>query len=123
MKVLFILFVTLFVSLPSFAQVLVGAVDINQADSVEVIEVLIDRRTLGKGVDVYVDYGQQDNITATSLGYKNHALRIMDVDTKMRKVFISTAAVLNFFEKNNWVLISNSVVDKESCYYFRRRGR
>lgn len=113
--------------MPSFAfsQIVVGEVDINRADSVKIVEVYVDRRAFKNLVHVFVDFGQKDNFNARSLGNLNEGLVIMDTETKKKKTFKSTAAVLNFFEKNGWEYM-NSVIENTSetsghYYYFRRR--
>jgi hypothetical protein len=109
----------------TFGQIIVGGVDINRADSVKIIEVYVNRRALRDLVHVYVDYGQKDNFNAQSLGNSNDVLVILDPETNKKKVFKSTAAVLNFFEKNGWEytnsLIENTPETSGYYYYFKRR--
>ena len=115
------------ISLSSFGQIFVGDVDINQADSVSVIEVYVDR-TPFKSVDVYVDFGQKDNSRAGGLGSRDADLRINDPVTKNRMNFKSTVAVLNYFDKNGWeqfdanlALMRGNTIG--SFFYFRRKNR
>ena len=109
----------------TFGQIVVGEVDINRADSVKIVEVYVDRRAFKNLVHVYVDFGQKDNFNARSLGNSSEDLVIMDTGTKKKKVFKSTAAVLNFFEKNGWEymngMIENTSETSGHYYYFRRR--
>lgn len=109
----------------SYAQVVVGDVDINAADSVNVIEVFIDRRMSRKSVDVYVDFGQKDNSNALTIVGNSDNLMITLPGTKKKMVFKSTAAVINFLENNNWEHYNNLSVDTGNFagfyYYFRKK--
>ena len=109
-----------------FGQIWVGDVNINQEDSIKIVEVYVNRRALKNIVHVYVDFGQRDNMNAMSLGNRSDDLLILDPETKRKKVFISTSAVLNFFEKNGWEYINgfaeNSPENAGSYYHFRKRN-
>ena len=115
----------LLVSTLGFGQILVGGVDINREDSIRIIEVYVDRRAFKNIVHVYVDYGQRDNLNALSLGNKSDDLLIVDSESKKKKVFISSGAVLNFFEKNGWEYINgfaeNAPGAAGSYYHFRKK--
>ncbi|GGB97463.1 hypothetical protein [Dyadobacter sediminis] len=121
------LLLALFSILPACcsAQIFVGDVDINRADSIKIVEVYINRRVLRNMVNVYVDYGQKDNFNAQSLGYRTDNLIIMQPETKKKMVFKSTAAVLNFFERNHWEYLDgfaeNAAADSGYYYYFKKR--
>jgi hypothetical protein len=111
----------------SKAQVVVGGVDISNADSIQVIEVFVDRRSW-KNVDAYVDFGQRDNSKVLGLGARADEMKIMDPKTKRKIVFKSTASVINFLEKNDWVHYSNNLAlnggaDVGGYYYFRKKSR
>jgi hypothetical protein len=118
MKTTFLLIALLSSSLFSFGQVIVGEVDINQIEDLEVIEVLVDNRSLIKSVDVMVDYGQVQN--AVNAWGKRLESRFVDPDTQDRMVFKSSAHLINFLEKRGWK--NYSVLTKENVfyYYFRR---
>jgi hypothetical protein len=110
----------------SFGQLFVGNVDINSADSVQVIEVYIDRGTFGKSIRAYVDYGQRDNSQAQNVIGRNDNMLVTDPVTHERKVFKSTAAVLNFLENNHWEHYQSLVETEKGTsnnfyYYFRKR--
>jgi hypothetical protein len=109
----------------TFGQIIVGGVDINRADSVKIIEVYINRSAFKNVVHVYVDFGQKDNFNAMSIIGNNDDLIIKDPETKRKRIFKSTAAVLNFFEKNGWEYM-NSLIESTPetsgyYYYFRKR--
>ncbi|REA56553.1 hypothetical protein DSL64_26430 [Dyadobacter luteus] len=114
MKRTFLLIALLTSSILSFGQVIVGEVDINQIDDLEVIEVLVDNRSLIRSVDVMVDYGHlQNEVNAWG---KRLESRITDPDTKERMVFKSSAHVINFLEKRGWK--NYSVVTREGVFYY-----
>jgi hypothetical protein len=113
------------VSLLSFGQIIVGTTDINRADSIQVVEVFIDRGTFGKSIRAYVDFGQRDNYQAQNTLSRNDNMMITDPATREKKIFKSTAAILNFFESNNWEQY-NSLIEtvrgtSNFYYYFRKR--
>jgi hypothetical protein len=110
----------------SFGQLFVGNVDINSADSVQIIEVYIDRGTFGKSVRAYVDFGQRDNSMAQNVVGRNDNMLITDPVTRERKVFKSTVAVLNFLENNHWEHYQSLIETVKGTstnfyYYFRKR--
>ena len=111
----------------SYAQVFVAGVDINAADSINVIEVFIDRRMSRKSVDVYVDFGQKDNSNALTITSNSDNLMITVPGTKKKMAFKSTAAVINFLENNNWEHYNNLAVDSGTFagfyYYFRKKTK
>ena len=115
-----------FMSTLAFGQIWVGEVNINQEDSIRIVEVYVNRRALKNVIHVYVDYGQRDNMNAMSLGSRSDDLLILDPETKRKKVFISTSAVLNFFEKNGWEYINgfaeNIPESAGNYYHFRKRN-
>ena len=115
----------LFLSTQSSAQIFVGDVDINKQDSISVVEVYVGRRGPGNWVLVHVDYGQQGNATVKGLGSRNDQSTIIDPESRTRIIFKSTAAVLNFFERNNWDYVNSlSKNDPDSSgfyYYFKKR--
>jgi hypothetical protein len=125
MKQFIFLSLLLLVSTLGFGQILVGDVDINREDSIRIIEVYVDRKAFKNIVHVYVDYGQRDNLNALSLGNKSDDLLIVDSESKKKKVFISSGAVLNFFEKNGWEYINgfaeNTSETAGNYYHFRKR--
>jgi hypothetical protein len=110
----------------SFGQLFVGNVDINSADSVQVIEVYIDRGTFGKSVRAYVDFGQRDNSMAQNVIGRNDNMLITEPVTGEKKVFKSTAAVLNYLESNQWehyhgLIETVKGTSTNFYYYFRKR--
>ena len=113
------------VSLFSYGQVFVGEVNINAVDSINVIEVFIDRRLSRKSVDVYVDFGQKDNSNALGIGNQSDYLMITIPQSKKKMVFKSTAAVINFLENNNWKHYDNLSISTGPFagfyYYFRKK--
>ena len=122
----FISFVCLaLVSTMGYGQILVGQVDINKTDSIRIVEVYINRQALKNIVHVYVDFGQRDNLAAGNLGIRSDDLLILEPDTKRRKVFTSTAAVLNFFERNGWDYLNGFAENEPDTpgyyYHFRKR--
>lgn len=125
MKLLFVPVIMLCAISHSFAQVVVGDVDINKEEKVTIVEVLITERFSSKSVNVYVDYGQRTNLRAEHLESKASDYRIIDPETKKERVFASTAALLNFMDANNWEHY-NSLSGRDSreaqfYYYFRRK--
>lgn len=112
-------------SFSTYGQVFVGNVDINQADSVSVIEVFVDRSGW-KDVSVFVDYGQKDNSVYNDLAAKRSDLRIVDPFTKYRIAFKSTAAVLNFLDQRGWDQMDSGISVRQgsisgTVFYFRKR--
>lgn len=106
-------------------QIFVNDVDINRTDSIKIVEVYINRRVIRNVVNVYVDFGQKDNFYAKSFGNQTDNLIITYPGTKKKMVFKSTAAVLNFFERNNWEYLDgfaeSSSADSGYYYYFKKR--
>lgn len=107
---------------PCFSQVFVKGVNINELDSVKIIEVMIDIRSTRKGVDVFVDYGQKDNSEAFDLASKSDGLRIFNPGQNSKMFFKSTGAVLNYLERNGWEFIDTKVQSSQHFYYFRRKS-
>ena len=93
--------IAIFCLIPLFChgQVFVGNVNINDNDTINVIEVLVDRRGSRKSIEVFVDFGQKDNSNSNSVGVKSDDLLITNPQNKKKVTFRSTAAVLNFLEK------------------------
>ena len=125
MKLFKLIACLIFLSTFSFGQVFVGGLDINSADSIKIVEVYVNRRALRNIVHVSVDFGQRDNLNAMSIGNRSDDMLILEPETKKRMVFTSTAAVLNFFERNGWKYINgfaDNTPDKAGYYYhFRKR--
>jgi hypothetical protein len=125
MKTYLFLAVFSLVSTLCAGQIFVGEVDINRVDSIQIVELCIDRLVPKNRVNVYVDFGQRDNSNAQSLGNKTDELIINEPGTKKKMVFKSTAAVLNFFERNNWEYLDGFVETSRGIsayyYYFKKR--
>jgi hypothetical protein len=117
-----IFFLTGFVS---YGQIFVGAADINRLDSVRVIEVVLDRRTSRKSIDVFVDYGQWDNSNSLGIGGRGDNVIVKDPRTKEKVLFKSAAAAINFFERNGWEhydTVRDRSINDVAYYYFRRKS-
>jgi hypothetical protein len=127
MKHIFLFSAFFLISKFSFCQVVVGKVDINLDDNIQIIEVLIDRGMSRKSIHVYVDYGQKDNSLANNILLRNDDdMAVTNTETNQKYVFKSTAAALNFFEKNNWEHY-NSLIEtvkgySEFYFYFRKKS-
>jgi len=125
MKNYFLLSVLFIVSMSSQAQVIVGKVDVNLVDSIRIVEVYIDRPAARKVVSVALDYGQMDNSMFGTIGIRNDDFRIMDPKTNSKMVFKSTAAVINFMDRNNWDHYDTVAITSGSSagfyYYFKKR--
>ena len=115
----------LFASANAFSQIIVGKVDINSMDSVRLVEVFVERSTAIKSVDVYLDYGQNDNSNYAIIGVRNTNQRIMDPATNSKMIFRSTVSVLSFMEKNGWEHYESVALREGSrfgvFYYFKRK--
>jgi len=125
MKLIPVLLLTLFTLSRTFAQVVVGTVDINKEDQIGTVEVLVTERFSSKSVNVYVDYGQRTNFRAENIESKTSDYIIVDPETKKEKVFASTAALLNFMEANHWEHYNSLAVREGGSpafyYYFRKK--
>lgn len=125
MKKYLLLTTSLLFAVFSYGQVIVAGLDVNKLDSVKVVEVLIERGAIRRSVDVYLDFGQKDNSGYRTIGIKDDDLRILDPLTGRKMVFKSTAAVINFMEKNNWEHYDTVTMTGSSSwsayYYFRRK--
>ena len=125
MKSHFLAFALLVMSASAFGQVIVGNMDINRVDSIKHVEVFIDRPAGRKVVSVALDFGQLDNSLFGTIGVRNDDFRIMDPKTNTKMVFKSTAAVLNFMNKNNWEHYDTVAVTTGSAagfyYYFKKK--
>jgi len=122
------LFLPVFALISTFsqAQILVAGIDVNKQDTIKVVEVLIERGAIRRSVDVFLDFGQKDNSGYRTIGIKDDDLRIIDPVTNRKMVFKSTAAVINFMEKNNWLHYDTVTMAGGSSwaayYYFRRNS-
>lgn len=126
MKLISVPLLTLFALSRTFAQVVVGTVDINKEVQIGTVEVLVTERFSSKSVNVYVDYGQRTNFRAENIESKTSDYIIVDPETKKEKVFASTAALLNFMEANNWEHYNSLAVREggsQAFYYYFRRKR
>jgi len=114
-------------ALPSVSQVVVGNVDINKADDIRIVEVLVAEKFSNKSVNVFVDFGQKSNFKSGNLDNNSENQRIVDPETKKEIQFKSASALLNFMETNNWEHYDSAVVrdnsEKLFYYYFRKRGK
>ncbi|MCF2446440.1 hypothetical protein L0657_20950 [Dyadobacter sp. CY345] len=114
---IFISFIFIFISLPTFAQIVVSGVDINAVDSIKVCTVKIDgiEQILGD-MDVSVDYGQIE---------KRATKRFTDKVTGKKLTFNSIAHVLNYMENNGWHHYDSQILDTRMTtiyyYYFRKK--
>lgn len=126
MKFLFAFIFGLCIVSQAFSQVLVGDVDINQDESIQIVEVLVTEKFSSKSVNVYVDYGQKTNFRAGSLDGDDKARTIFDPEKKKERVFTSTAALLGFMESNGWehydsLVSSDNAKAREFYFYFKKR--
>lgn len=106
-------------------QIYVGEVNINAVDSIRIVEVFIDReRAFMNFVTAFVDYGQKDNFNAQIIR-KQTDNSIVEPGTNKKVVFKSTAAVLNFFQRNNWEYFDGFAGNRTGApgfyYYFKKR--
>jgi hypothetical protein len=127
MRYLFSLIFFVMLALPSVSQIVVGNVDINKADSVRIIEVLIAEKLSNKSVNVFVDFGQKSNFRSGYLDNNSENQRIVDPETKKEIRFKSASALLNYMEVNNWEHYDTAVVRDKSeqsfYYYFKKRKK
>lgn len=124
MKV-YCLAVMFFVPMFCAGQIVVGEVNINAVDSIKIVEVYINReRAFRNFVNVFVDYGQKDNFYSVGI-VKQTDNSIVEPGTKTKVIFKSTAAVLNFFQRNNWEYFDGFADGRPGStsfyYYFRKK--
>lgn len=124
MKHISIILIFVVISIPSFGQLFVGKVDINESDTIKVIEVLITEKMSNKYVDVYVDFGQKSNFRAGSLDNDPSDQRITDPATGKPIRFKSTIDVIQFLKANTWDHYDSVVIpdkgERSFYYYFKR---
>jgi len=104
-------------SLPSFAQLIVSGVNVNEIDSVNTISVKVDGAEFSlTGLDVSLDYGQKNKKSTT---------RIMNKTTGDVIKFNSPGHVINHLENNGWQHYDSQIARDRSFntfyYYFRRK--
>lgn len=124
MKSIFLVIAFLMPALCS-GQIFVGEVNINAVDSIRIVEVFIDReRAFMNFVTAFVDYGQKDNFNAQIIR-KQTDNSIVVPGTNKKVVFKSTAAVLNFFQRNNWEYFDGFAENRTGAtgfyYYFKKK--
>ena len=125
MRHFFLLIIFVSLSIPSIGQVSVGNVDINQSDSIKIVEVLVAEKLSKKFVDVFVDFGQKTNFKSGYLDNKADDQRITDAAAKRQIQFKSAAALLNYMEARNWQHYDSQIMHDSGrnlfYYYFRKK--
>ena len=124
MKLFKLIACLIFLSTFFFGQIFVGGLDLNSADSIRIVEVYVNRRALRNIVHVSVDFGQRDNVCAECLGTRGDNL-VLEPETKRKMAFVSTAGMLNFFERNGGEYVNGfaDIAPHKAGYYYHFRKR
>jgi hypothetical protein len=88
------LLICLLTSLTTYAQVIVGTVNINEKPEIKVCEIIGEGKLFSSTVTISLEYGQERK-------EKNDAI-VMDPATNKPRRFVSMTDAINFMENNGW---------------------